>query len=167
MTVSNSDQFRGGADRATLWLLRRVNQRYRGAIGSAVAGDGFDDLPQQAWWVVDALADQEQDASQLVALMGVSRQAVSKLVETLVAGGYLVRRPDERDRRRVRLGLTEKGGRAARAVRRAVDQVDARLADDLPPGGLEQLRDLLVTLGGLDRPEGTDRGRPTQTAPQP
>jgi DNA-binding MarR family transcriptional regulator len=97
---------------------------------------------------VDALAHGESDATALVVVMGISRQAASKLVETLVSAGYLTRTPDNRDRRRVRLMLTARGRAAERSLSQTVARTDAELANELGPQELAWLRALLGRVPG-------------------
>ncbi len=61
--------------------------------------------------------------------LGVSKQAASALVDTLVVRGYLTRAVDEEDRRRVVLTLTDRGHAAAAASGRAVAEIDFRLIE--------------------------------------
>jgi len=73
------------------WLLRRVNQHYRNAIRSKLTEGGLGDLPQPGYWALTALAKGAHDASHLMIEMGVTKQAVSKLVDTLVTAGFVRR----------------------------------------------------------------------------
>jgi DNA-binding MarR family transcriptional regulator len=92
------------------------------------------------------MATQQVAASQLIRELGVSKQAASQLVDTLVVRGYLTRQLDASDRRRIALELTGRGRAAAVAVRDGVDAVDAALAERLSPEELRGLRRGLVEL---------------------
>ena len=61
----------------------------------------------------------------LVTRMGISKQAVSQLIETLVTMGYVTRRPAPDDRRRTLLHLTARGRSAARIIDRTVAEMEA------------------------------------------
>jgi DNA-binding MarR family transcriptional regulator len=84
---------------ATPWLLRRVNQRYRRAVAARLADARLGGLPRPGYWLLMALASGATDASQLVGAMGVTKQAVSKVVDALVSGGFVRRRPNATDLR--------------------------------------------------------------------
>ena len=71
-------------------------------------------MPQPGYWALTILARGGTDASLLIGEMGVSKQAVSKLVDTLVTTGFVHRRPNDTDRRRTDLLLSVRGGQAAR-----------------------------------------------------
>ncbi len=131
------------------WLLRRTNQRYRAAIRHRLAERGFEELPQPGYWALMILAAGGTDASQLIREMGISKQAVSKLVDALVTGGLVDRRPNETDRRRTDLLLTARGRHAADVVADAVRQAEEAVTREL---GAERFADLVQMLEQLTRP---------------
>jgi len=145
------------------WLLRRVNQRYRDAMGAALRGAGMADLPQPGFWALVALSRGAGDAGDLVAAMGVTKQAVSKLLDTLVAAGFVERRGNAGDRRRTDLVLTGRGRRAVALIDGAVAATEARFAAELGAGPLDRLRATLATLADPLPPrarEPADTGAP-------
>jgi DNA-binding MarR family transcriptional regulator len=133
---------------ALSWLLRRAVRRYAAPVAQALDAGGFGDLPQRGIWAVSALAQAEPGLSgrDLVARMGISKQAVSQLVETLVATGYVARRPAPDDRRRTLLQLTTRGRGAARLIDRTVAATEAAMAITLGPERLQELHRALVEL---------------------
>ena len=128
------------------WLLRRVNQRYRNAISNRLAAAGFADLPQRGYWALTALAGDTGDASQLVSQMGVTKQAVSKLVDILVASGFVDRETDSIDRRRTALHLTAKGRKAVAVIEQAVKVTEQEFATELGAASFEDLAQMLAQL---------------------
>ena len=78
--------------------------------------------------------------------LGISKQAASELVDTLVVRGYMQREANPDDRRRVTLEVTERGRAAAAAVKAGVAAVDKELAGLLAPTELAGLRAGLVAL---------------------
>ncbi|MHB1584840.1 MAG: MarR family winged helix-turn-helix transcriptional regulator [Acidimicrobiales bacterium] len=130
------------------WLLRRVNQRYRAATAERLAAAGFGDLPQPGVWALMAIAGGAGDPGRLTARMGVSKQAVSKLVDRLVAAGYVERRPNPSDRRRTDLALSADGRRAVRVIATAVRATERQMAAELGADSFDQLGQLLTELAG-------------------
>ena len=108
-------------------LLRAARRTYGAAIRRALLEAGCEDLPPNGPYVVVAIARSGAPLSEVIDDLGVSKQAVGHLVDTLVARGYLDRAPDPEDGRRLVVTLTERGHAAATTVRAAVDQVDAQL----------------------------------------
>jgi DNA-binding MarR family transcriptional regulator len=82
--------------------------------------------------------------------MGVSRQAISKLVDILVGEGFVSRRPSEVDRRRSDLRLAAKGRRAVTVISEAVRSTDQFFARELGERQLAELIGLLVRLDALE-----------------
>jgi DNA-binding MarR family transcriptional regulator len=128
------------------WLLRSALRAHRTAIAAALARGGHTDLPPLALWTIDALAAGERTAGELAAMLGVSKQAISQLVELLAGRGYLERVADPRDRRRVTLRLSRRGRAAAAAIARACELVESRARASLGADTLEQARAALAVL---------------------
>jgi len=91
---------RARGPKATPWLLRRVSQRYGAVVAAHLEDAGLAGLPRPGYWLLMALASGSKDASQLVGAVGVTKQAISKVVDTLVLEGFVERRPNADDRRR-------------------------------------------------------------------
>jgi len=79
--------------------------------------------------------------------MGISKQAISQLIETLVTLGYVARRPAAEDRRRTLLHLTTRGARAARLIDATVADMEETMANII---GIERLQEVHRALVELD-----------------
>jgi DNA-binding MarR family transcriptional regulator len=88
--------------------------------------------------------------------MGISKQAVSQLVDTLVTSGYVARHPAPDDRRRTLLHLTPRGRSAARVIDDTVASLEAEMEAVI---GREQLRALHEALLRLDEVDEVDDPR--------
>lgn len=130
------------------WLLRRVNQRYRAAIRDTLAECGFEGLPQPGYWALMVLARGGTEAGHLMAEMGVSKQAVSKLVDALVISGFVNRKPSRVDRRRMDLVLTAKGRKAAGVIQDAARVTDEALVAELGTHRFADFVQMLIQLAG-------------------
>jgi len=127
-------------------LLRASRGAYRSAIGAALARGGYDDMPRDGSYVLGGMVNHGGQAGDLVRQLGVSKQAASQLIDTLVVRGYLERHPNPEDRRRVTILPTERGRGAAAAIRSGVEAVDAELATLISPAELAGLRAGLFAL---------------------
>ena len=127
-------------------LLRAARGAYGQAIRTRLEAVGCDDLPRNGLYIIGGMAGHRGSAGDLIRQLGVSKQAASQLVDTLVVRGYLVREVTPADRRRVAIDLTERGRAAAAAVREGVQAVDAELSERLSPADLAGLRAGLVAL---------------------
>ena len=77
---------------------------------------GIDDLPRNGVFLLAGIDSAAQAHPDLASGIGVTKQAVSQLIDTLVSRGYLRRSPDADDRRRISAELTERGRQALEAA---------------------------------------------------
>jgi DNA-binding MarR family transcriptional regulator len=141
-------------------LLRSAQDTYADAVDLALATAGYDDLPRSGSFIVSAMNWSNASLEAVIRWMGVSKQAVSQSVDSLVVRGYLERVHDSHDRRKVNLVLTERGKGAGDAARSAIEGVDKRLRSRVGRGRIRQARETLaalVLMGQLAR----SRGFPT------
>ena len=127
-------------------LLRAARGSYGHAIRRQLAEAGFDDLPRNSAYILGGMVNHGGSASQLIRELGVTKQAASQLIDTLVLRGYLERATNADDRRRLTITVTERGQAAAAAVRQGVLEVDAALTELITPEELAGLRAGLVAL---------------------
>jgi DNA-binding MarR family transcriptional regulator len=77
--------------------------------------------------------------------------SAGQLVDTLVTRGYLKRDIDSEDRRRLTIGLTERGRAAAKVLSAAGATIDAALLLRIGPKDLERARRALFVLVEIGR----------------
>lgn len=130
-------------------LLRGARGSYAYTIVAFLAEAGCDDLPQNGPFVLGGMANHQAPAVQIIRGLGVTRQAASQLIDTLVVRGYLTRQVNPADRRRLNIELTDRGRAAAEAVAAAIGQVDAELATMITPAELAGLRAGLLALAEI------------------
>jgi DNA-binding MarR family transcriptional regulator len=121
-------------------LLRAARASYSQAIKARLAEAGLDDLPRNGPFVLGGMANRGGSAGDMVRGLGVSKQAASQLIDTLVLRGYLEREVNPDDRRRMTIALTDRGRAAAAAVRDGVETIDRQLAEMLSADELAGLR---------------------------
>jgi DNA-binding MarR family transcriptional regulator len=138
-------------------LLRAARGSYAQAIRARLAEAGFEDLPRNGGFVLSGMSYHGGSAVDMIRGLGVSKQAASRLIDTLVLRGYLTRSLNPDDRRRMNVELTERGRGAAAAVRSGVRAIDDELAQMLTEAEMAGLRAGLVALGRIKEraPEAT------------
>jgi len=136
-------------------LLQTARSTYSHAVRAAQSQIGCDDLPATGVYIISAMHWSGASLESVVRWMGVTKQAVSQAVDTLVVRGYLERSHDSSDRRRVNLTLTERGRDAGKAARSAIERIDRELQARVGARTLAHARATLVTLLEMDR---TSRG---------
>ena len=129
-------------------LLRHARTTYGVAMRRALAEAGYDDVPRNGMYIIGgmALGADTVPLGQLVKELGVSKQAVGQLVDTLVLRGYLERKEDAQDRRKSNLVLTQRGLGAAAVQTAAREKIDAEL---IARAGQEDVLRTRRTLGAL------------------
>ncbi len=130
-------------------LLRAARGAYGRVIQSRLTAAGFEDVPRNGAFVLGGMANHGGSAAYLVRELGVTKQAASQLIDTLVMRGYLERAINPNDRRRMTIDVTERGRAAAGIVRAGVLAVDAEVAGMITPAELAGLRAGLEALGAI------------------
>jgi DNA-binding MarR family transcriptional regulator len=136
-------------DEEIMVLLVRARGGYGNTISAHLMAAGFDDLPRNGPFVLGGMANHAGSAVDMIRGLGVTRQAASQLIDTLVLRGYLSREVNPDDRRRMTIVLTERGSAAAAAIRAGIEEVDAELTQLLSPDELAGLRAGLAALGDI------------------
>ncbi len=121
-------------------LLAAARKTYGREIHTALDAAGFGDMPRSGSRLVGGIARRGQPLREVGGDLGVSKQAASQLVDTLVLRGYVTRIVDPDDRRRVNIDLTERGSAAAVEIRGAVDRIDAALLAKVGPDDVAAMR---------------------------
>ena len=141
-------------------LLRGARGSYAHTIAAYLAEAGCDDLPQNGPFVLGGMAGHSASAVDMIRGLGVTRQAASQLIDTLVVRGYLSREVNPADRRRLNIELTDRGRAAAEAIAAAIGQVDEELATMITPAELAGLVAGLTALARIRERTRRD-GQPT------
>jgi DNA-binding MarR family transcriptional regulator len=133
-------------------LLAEGRATYGRAIRKGYAEGGFDDIPKlgprllggirRFGGSVGSVGDVARD-------FRISKQAASKLIDTLVIRGYVERGTDPEDRRRLTLELTERGREAADIGWKASDRLDRELEEAVGADAIRQMRETVGALVGL------------------
>lgn len=138
-----------GEDEEILILLVRARGGFGTTIRAHLAAAGFDDLPRNGPFVLGGMGSHRGSAVDMIRSLGVTRQAASQLIDTLVLRGYLRREINAADRRCVNIVLTERGQAAAEAIRAGIEQVETELARMISAAELAGLRAGLAALGQI------------------
>ena len=148
---------------ATPTLMRAARGTYAWSIRAQLQAIGAEDLPRNGALLLAGIATTGGLRQDLPAGLGVTKQAVSQVIDTLVSRGYVERSPDPGDRRRITLELTERGQQVVEAVLRGVEAVDVRLRELASAGQIEAMRSALQALADIksdDAATGAGRSRP-------
>lgn len=101
---------------------------------------GWTDVRESYGFVLLALREQETTTTELGALLGVSKQAMSKLLDAMDAAGYVERRDDPRDGRAKAVGLAGRGRALLAVVESIYTDLEAEWAGVIGPAAVVDLR---------------------------
>jgi len=128
------------------------------AIGYRQLIDGLHDRLQARGWtdvrpafgfVLLAARDQPTSVTELAGLMGMTKQAASKLVDAMVSGGYIQRGTDAQDGRHRPVTLTSRGEELLSAVEEIYAELEDGWAALIGTAHLDRMRrDLMHILSG-------------------
>jgi DNA-binding MarR family transcriptional regulator len=134
---------------ATPTLMRAARGTYARSIRSQLQAIGVADLPRNGAFILFGVLSGDGAREELPAGLGVSKQAVSQVIDVLVTRGYLERHPDSSDRRRVMLELTERGHEVVAAVWRGTEAIDEQLSTRVSPEQIDAMRAGLMALADI------------------
>lgn len=121
---------------------------------------GIHDVRPAFGYVLLAVRDEPTSGGAIASLMGMTKQAASKLVDAMVEAGLVKRRADPSDARKQEVVLLAKGRRLLAEVESIYAELEAEWAKVLGRDRLEALRrDLLTVL------EATHGGRLPRVRP--
>ncbi len=112
-------------------LLNVAFAAFKEALDADLAAAGFDDIGTSFGYVFRLLAGGPCNLSELAARLGMSSPGALKVVDDMVAKGYVSRTVDAVDRRVRQLELTDRGRAALGRARSFHDKYEQALAQRL------------------------------------
>ena len=107
---------------------------------------GWTDVRPAFGFVLLAARDQPTSVTEVAALMGITKQAASKLASAMVSGGYLQPGADPQDRRQRPLVLTSRGEELLAAVERIYGELEDSWARAIGAARVQAMRGDLVSV---------------------
>ena len=133
-------------------LARLFAIAYRQLIDSLhdrLQARGWADVRPAFGFVLLAARDQPTSVTELAELMGITKQAASKLVNAMISGGYIQRGTDPQDRRQRPVSLTGRGEELLSAVEQVYAELEDRWARLIGTSHVDRMRrDLMHVLSG-------------------
>ena len=130
-------------------LARLLAMAYRQLVDDLhrrLAAQGWSDVRPAFGFLLLALREGPVSLRELVATLGTSKQAVSKLADTMVAAGLVERVADPRDARAKDLRLTARGRDLLADVEEIYGELETGWADTHGTDAVESLRRDLETV---------------------
>ena len=131
-------------------LARLFAIAYRQLIDSLhdrLQARGWTDVRPAFGFVLLAARDQPTSVTELAGLMGITKQAASKLVDAMISSGYIQRGTDPQDGRQRPVSLTGRGEELLSAVEQVYTELEDRWAKLIGTSHLDRMRrDLMHVL---------------------
>jgi DNA-binding MarR family transcriptional regulator len=129
-------------------LLNLAFGAFRQALDDDLAKAGFDDIGTSFGYVFRLLAERPCSLSELAQQLGMTAPGALKVVDDMVAKGYVLRRQDASDGRVKLLELTARGRAALARARRFHRKYEQALATRHGARQVEAARSLLEAIAG-------------------
>ena len=127
-------------------LLNIAFAAFKDALDADLAAAGFDDIGTSFGYVFRQLSETPCNLSELAQHLGMTAPGALKVVDDMVAKGYVSRNLDAGDRRVKRLQLTARGRAALRRARAFHEQFEQGLVAQFGPRAVASLRKLLEAM---------------------
>ncbi len=141
-------------------LLNIAFNAFKGALEKDLAAAGFDDIGPSFGYVFRLLADGDSSLGDLADKLQITPPGALKLVESMVAKGYVSRSADPSDKRVKRLRLTRRGRAALRRARDFHARCEQTLRERLGSREVAAARRVLDWLAGTGEAAASQRPRP-------
>lgn len=141
-------------------LLNIAFNSFKNALEDDLAAAGFDDVGPSFGYVFRLLSDGSCSLSELAHQLHMTSPGALKLVDDMVAKGYVSRSADAADKRVKRLGLTERGRSALERARMFHLRCEQALADRLGERRVAATREVLSALAAAENGLRPRRPRP-------
>jgi DNA-binding MarR family transcriptional regulator len=141
-------------------LLNLAFNSFKNALEDDLAAGGFDDVGPSFGYVFRLLADEACSLTELARQLHMTSPGALKLVDDMVAKGYVARSPDGTDKRVKRLGLTRRGRAALKRAREFHARCEQALVDRLGARRVAATREVLSTIAAADDDMRPHRPRP-------
>ncbi len=132
-------------------LLAMAYRHQMDELHERLRAAGWDDVRPAYGFVLLAARDQPTTAKDLAVLMGTSKQAASKLVESMEGAGYVERTASTEDGRQKAVVLADRGRKLLGIVERIYRDLEAEWAAVVGEHAVERLRtDLTAVLASAN-----------------
>jgi DNA-binding MarR family transcriptional regulator len=124
-------------------IARLLAMSYRlliDGLHSRLREQGWNDVRPAYGFVLLATRDNSTTSTELAAVLGVSKQATSKLIDAMEDAGYVQRSTDNRDARMRSVELAERGHRLLDAVEAIYRDLEAEWVAVIGQRAVEQTR---------------------------
>ncbi len=107
-------------------MLLKLERHFTRQVLQKLASDGIEDITLRHFVIIPYIDHEGIRAVDIARQVGISKQAVSKLVDELVQKGYLELKPDPSDGRAYLVSMSEKGNDFLKLAIKYTQQVEKK-----------------------------------------
>jgi DNA-binding MarR family transcriptional regulator len=141
-------------------LLNIAFNSFKTALENDLAAAGFDDVGPSFGYVFRLLSEESCSLTELARQLNITSPGALKLVDDMVAKGYVSRSADATDKRVKRIDLTQRGRAALEHARGFHARCEQALADRLGARRVAAAREVLNALAAAEQSAQAQRPRP-------
>lgn len=127
-------------------LARLIYEAAQAKVYAGLAGEGFPEIRPAHSAIFRNIDPEGSRASDLAQKVGITKQSVAYLIESLADDGLLESIPDPSDGRARLIRLTQRGNLAIAALNRLSNAAEEEFTACLPPERVSQMRDDLARM---------------------
>jgi len=126
------------------YLLAQANRRMNAQLAETLGEEG---VQIEHWRILEVLSDEQgRSMGELAELVLMNHPALTKTMDRMVSNGFVHRRADAQDSRRVLVYITDHGLELVARLKECVDQHHQAINDAVGSKKAEQLKKLLGEL---------------------
>lgn len=124
-------------------LLKAYLVSLQGLFRQQIAGNGLT-LPQVL--VISSIPDTGLDMTALARLIGIDNSTLTRIADTMIRKGWLVKSRSDIDRRSFTLQLTDRGEILQRQIENRIDRLGDDLSQYIPPYERDETKEVLSSV---------------------
>lgn len=142
--MNNQDQVFSEVELTSLLSLSFSTLIYE--LHDRLSENGFGDIRPAHGFMFNSIVSNGATGQELAEHLGITKQAVSKMIEYLENSGYVMRRPHPTDKRGKIIVLTERGMLAMKTKEKIIAEIEQRWAENIGAERMQMLKEDLANL---------------------
>ena len=127
-------------------MLLKLERHFTRQVLQKLAADGIEDITLRHFVIIPYIDHKGIRAVDIARQVGITKQAVSKLVDELVQKGYLELKPDPTDGRASLVLMSEKGNEFLKLTIKYTQQVESQWSSQVGEKDFKTMKSAMTTL---------------------
>lgn len=127
-------------------MLLKLERHFTRQVLQKLAADGIEDITLRHFVIIPYIDHKGIRAVDIARQVGITKQAVSKLVDELVQKDYLELKPDPTDGRAFLVSMSEKGNEFLKLTIKYTQQVESQWCNQVGEDDFKTMKSAMTTL---------------------